>query len=199
MAAQCTICARPDRQEIDGRLLQGQSGDRVARELGLSVASVYRHIRSGHHEPQEAAPDSKLIAQMSRSLRQSEGVMRVALKHLKATALGSDPKATNGAISAAKSMLELISELRGDLQRGVRVQVNTTVETKEAMDARAAALALTRDEEIEAARALLAAHVEAGDRDAIAAVLALVRMVPDADATVPDGTGVVGGSSAATS
>lgn len=199
MAATCTICASEKRAEIDARLLAGQSGHRVSQELGVSVASVYRHARSRHHKEslrvaKEGTPaaagttngqaqDFALVAQVSKSLRQAESLMRLAWKHLKATAVGSDPKATNGAISAANKTLELIAAMRGELQRGTKVNVNVTAETTVAMAAHAAAQEMDSRDQIDAARTLLSAYLEAGDAHARRTVLELLRMLPEADAS----------------
>lgn len=189
MAAKCSICVHPKLPEINARL-ELESGHKVAQTFDLSVASVYRHVRNGHHAPQKPAIgpntsglDPRLTAQVSKSLRQAEGLMRLAWKHLKATAVGSDPKATNGAIASANRTLELISELRGDLQRGAKVQVAISQDMRVAVDSHAQAESLAPHDVTEQARAYLAAQLEAGDAEAIRAVLALVRMVPGADAS----------------
>ncbi len=197
MAALCTICADPRRQEIDSRALAGESGHRISQELGISVASLYRHLRARHHKEalraaQQAAQngagapiaseaDSALTAQVTESLRDAQRLMRLAWSHLKATNKGADPKATNGAIQAANKTLELIAELRGHLKSRGGTQITVTAEARAALAAQEEAAGLGAHDEVSAAGRLLGAYLEAGDAHAIAAVGELMRMLPTAE------------------
>jgi hypothetical protein len=213
----CTICTRHDRAEIDSLLNSGQSGHRVSKELGVPVASLYRHIRSRHHKeairvaqegtalavgtPNGHDLEAKAIAEVTESLRDARRLQRLAWKHLKETAVGSDPKATNGAIAANNKTLELIAELRGHLNRRGAVTVTASAEASAALDLRSNAEGLGVGDVAEAAGAYLRAQLEAGDRDAMRIVLDLVRMLPSAEVaqgvTLADNGEVIAGETIA--
>ena len=191
MAATCTICAHPARADLDASLNAGESGRSLAAKHGMSLASIYRHIRSGHAQAAQQ-PQGTIISPsnvptispaISATLRDVQRLAREAQRHLKAARQGSDLKATNGAITAAAKALELVGKLRGELQQGGNVNVTVTADMRQAVDSHAQAQQLAPHDVTEQARAYLAAQLEAGDAEAIRAVLALVRMVPGADAT----------------
>jgi hypothetical protein len=187
----CTICGHVSRADINADIAAGRSGMSLAKSYAVSLPSLYRHIRSGHAQPATLAlqqhngsPSVPTLAPIiSATLRDVQRLAREAQRHLKVARQADDHKATNGAITAAAKALELVGKLRGELQHGANVNVNIGVEAKVAMDLRSQADALHADEVTEQARSWLAVQVEAGDADAVRAVLALVRMVPGADAT----------------
>ena len=202
----CTVCQSPARPELDSRLMAGESGRSLAASLNLSLPAIYRHIRSGHHIParpplalapgtQNAASQVPALApSISATLRDVQGLAREAKRHLREARKGTDYKATNGAITAAGKALELVAKLRGELQHGANVNVNVSVEAREAMDLRSQAALMTRADVTRQARDWLAALVEAGDADAMAVVGELVRMLRSAEA-MPEGSALVAGGS----
>ena len=187
MGPPCSICNHPKRPELDSRLI-AEAAKPLAAELGMSLSAVYRHMAGKHHKSKEAlgsqiAPDldPHLTVQVSESLRDATRLMRLAWRHLKATTIGSDPKATNGAISSANKTLELLSELRGHLKARGGTQVNITADMRGAIDSHQAAQQLSSHDTTDLARSWLAAQLEAGDRDAMRIVMELVRLIPEAE------------------
>lgn len=187
----CTICTSPLRPDIDQALLASEPVKPLASRLGVSLPALYRHQRSGHYQSATLAPqtangspsDAILAPAISATLRDVQRLAREAQRHLKDARKAGDHKATNGAITAAAKALELVGKLRGELQHGAQVNVGISVEAKVAMDLHSAALALDAPDVTREAYAWLAARIEAGDADAARAVLDLVRLCPEADAT----------------
>ena len=204
MAQGCLICDHADCPTINAVLRGGQPVAEAFRQFpNVSRDSLYRHARKGHHLEARQGPalapgtangaphDATLMPAISATLRDVQRLAREAQRHLRDARKAGDHKATNGAITAASKALELVAKLRGELQHGQSVNVNVSVEAKQAMDVHSAASSLEPRDVTELARAHLAALIEAGDAHAAGVVLELVRMLPSAEvdtdgAHVPD-------------
>lgn len=187
----CSICADPKRQGIDAELLAGRSIRQTAAMFGCSLAALYRHHRSSHHDSAALALQATngqqnsptLAPAISATLRAVQALARESQRHLREARKGSDLKATNGAITAAAKALELVGKLRGELQQGGNVNVQVSVEAKAAMDARSVAQSMRPEEVTAQAEQWIAALLAAEDAHAVAAVGRLMRMLPSAEST----------------
>lgn len=64
MARRCTVCAHPDRDEIDTALVMGRSVRAVAEEYGLQRDAVHRHARN--HLPGTLAAAASALPELQR-------------------------------------------------------------------------------------------------------------------------------------
>lgn len=194
-----------NREAIDAALNGGTTGNRVSRDFGLSVASVYRHINGGHHKPgyvpsvlpeppsDQPAPVSPTVPALDSSpertaaLREAKRLALEARRNVLAAKRDGDIKSINGAISSATKAQEHLADIRGVIRRGPNVAINNSVMTVQAMDAHAKAEAMSSHDLIDLAEAELAAHASAGSAHALAAIGRLVRLLPEAQAVEPQG------------
>ena len=198
MGVPCTICHHPKRQDFEAAVLSGKPVRTAAQECDIAQSAAYRHIAGRHHIAKQAAqtPAGTTITAANDSthtLAPQEPVAETILKatrlakaaerHMRKALRSDDMKAANGALASATKAFELFGRATGQLQTGSQVNVTVTADMRQAVDSHAQAQQLAPHDVTEQARAYLAAQLEAGDAEAIRAVLSLVRMVPGADAT----------------
>ena len=123
MASACSICRHPRRDEINLSLIQ--NGTRpTARTFGLSKASVDRHKKhlpaqlASEPAAETATDSSTLLARVEQLMRESE-LIAAAAKGAK------NWGAACAALREARTCLELLAKVRGELQSGS--QFRTTV------------------------------------------------------------------------
>lgn len=186
----CSICTDPQRPKIDAELVAGRSVRQTAAMFGCSLSALHRHGRNGHHDASAIAPQDAngqalgptLSPAASAALREVRGLVKDARAHLREVRKGDDPKATNGAIMATNKAMELSARLSGLLQSGANVNVQVSVEQRQAMDAHSVARSMPIRDVVAEAERLLASLLGAEDAHAVAAVGRLMRMLPSAEA-----------------
>jgi len=124
MSRSCSVCADPRRAEVDQALVSGVAVDEIARRYPpLSATSIRRH-RSEHiaaaiakaEAVKEVARGDDLLDQVHRLKSKAVSLL------LKAEAAGDFRTALAG-IREARSCLELLLEVEGDLNRATNVNV----------------------------------------------------------------------------
>ncbi len=126
MSRVCTICTSEStvRQEIDRALVGGEPVEQIARRYPpLSATSIRRH-RAGHigqtiakaEAVKEAAHGDDLLDQVHRLKSKAVSLL------LKAEAAGDFRTALSG-IREARSCLEILLEVEGELNRATNVNV----------------------------------------------------------------------------
>jgi len=123
----CTVCAHPQREEIDTCLVSDQSMRGIARRFRLDDAAVLRH-RNAHlpaqmaraHEAQETVRADGLLAQVQSLQRRALGILE------RAEADGDARTALQGVREVART-LELQGKLLGRLSDRPQVAVGVTV------------------------------------------------------------------------
>jgi hypothetical protein len=119
----CTVCVHPNREQIDVALVAGEPNRRIATQHSLSEASVRRH-HDGHlpstllkaKEVEEVARADDLLAEV-RSLQAR------TLAILEAAEETKELRTALGAIREARSNLELLAKLAGDLDERPLVNI----------------------------------------------------------------------------
>jgi hypothetical protein len=120
----CAVCKHPDRDQIDERLVSGASVREIAAEYDFSHMAVQRH-RQNHlpktlikaHELQEEDRADKLIQQVNALYDKALSLLEQAERDKKyAPAVA--------AIREARASLELVGRLCGQVQSGLKVQLN---------------------------------------------------------------------------
>lgn len=121
MPRTCSVCGHPEREAIDAALVAGAANRRIATQYSLSEAAVRRHRRT--HLPASLAA-AKGAAEATRAddlLAQVRGLQTKALAILTRAEATGDLRAALAAIGQARSNLELLAKLLGELREHATV------------------------------------------------------------------------------
>ena len=123
----CTICTHESAPEIDRALLDGEPYRSIARRYGASPSAVLRHRE---HLPSQLvkARDAEEITQADTLLEQVRSLQTRALSILDRADESGDLKTALAAIREARSNLELLGKLAGELQQEGTVNVTVSPE-----------------------------------------------------------------------
>ncbi len=123
MPRTCTVCMHKDREAIDTALVEGEAVRPVAsRYVPLSKTALQRH--KDEHLPKALmqAQAAQEVAHADTLLDQVQDLHRRTLKILTAAEKSKDGRLALGAVREARSNLELLAKLTGELDE--RAQVN---------------------------------------------------------------------------
>ncbi len=126
MAQECSVCASPDQPAIDQALTSGGSIARIAKNFGISYASVRRH-KVNHLLPEvrEVLQTDAELAHVD-PLEEMRNLYLRLRDHLERAELEPDNwRAIKAFHSEARRDLELIAKLLGELDE--RPQVNILI------------------------------------------------------------------------
>jgi len=121
--AKCAVCVHPDKDLINQRIIAGLSVRAIGEEFDLGRMAIQRH-RAGHL-PREMLKAKQLteIDQADKLLDRVEGLYDKAVIIMeKAESEGKYGNAVQ-AIKEARSNLELVARLIGELKSGVHVNL----------------------------------------------------------------------------
>jgi hypothetical protein len=121
MARVCTVCAHPERAEIDTALIGGDSNSGIARKYGLSEDAIRRHL-AAHLAP--ATADAKRARERD-LFAEVEGLMRRIDGALDRSEKVGDDRVLLLAVRETRATLELHAKMRGVLDE--RPQVNLVI------------------------------------------------------------------------
>ncbi len=123
MPRTCTVCMHKDREAIDTALVEGEAVRPVAsRYVPLSKTALQRH--KDEHLPKALmqAQAAQEVAHADSLLDQVQSIQGRTLAILTAAETSKDGRLALGAIREARSNLELLAKLTGELDE--RAQVN---------------------------------------------------------------------------
>ncbi len=125
MPRSCTVCSHPGREAIDEALVGGASNRSVASLYDVSEAAVRRH--KANHLPAKLvmAHAAEEVAQADDLLGQVQDLQARTLAILEAAEGTKQHRTALSAIREARSNLELLAKLLGELDD--RPQVNVLV------------------------------------------------------------------------
>lgn len=123
MARTCTVCAHPEREAIDQALVGGASNRSLASLYDVSEAAVRRH--ASNHLPAKLvmAEKAEEISRADDLLAQVRDLQARTLAILEAAESTSQHRTALSAIREARSNLELLAKLVGELDEGTTVNV----------------------------------------------------------------------------
>ena len=123
MPRKCTICEHPQVEKINTALLDGVSLRDLAGQYSVSKTALFRHknehiptVLTQAQEAQEIAKADNLLAQVA-ELRDK------ALSILERAEQAGDLKTALQGIKEARSCLELLAKLQGELQERTTINV----------------------------------------------------------------------------
>jgi hypothetical protein len=125
MPRSCTICAHPKREGIDRALVGDSSNLSVSSLFGVSESAIRRH--KGNHLPAKLvlAEQAAEVAEAGDLLDQVRDLQARTLAILEAAEASREHRTALGAIGEARSNLELLAKLLGELDD--RPQVNVLI------------------------------------------------------------------------
>ena len=128
MPRSCTICEHPDRESIDKALVGDASNRSVASLYDVSEAAVRRH--KSNHLPAKLvlAQQAEEAAEAGELLDQVQDLQARTLAILEAAEETSQHRTALAAIREARSNLELLAKLLGELDD--RPQINVLVSSE---------------------------------------------------------------------
>jgi len=125
MPRNCTICSHPRLEEIDRALVAGEANTSLSSLFAVSEQALRRH--KGSHLPAQLIMVEKAeeVAQADDLLAQTQDLQRRTLAILEAAEEAKQHRTALSAIREARSNLELLAKLLGELDD--RPQVNVMV------------------------------------------------------------------------
>ncbi len=157
MPRPCSVCTSPDALAIDRALIDGDTLRNTAKRYGVSEDSLRRHKRNGHIveaakrelNADDELPDGDTI------LNRVQNLERRAMSILNQAERAGSIGVALSAIREARSTIELLAKLVGDLDTG---GVNVVIQSSGWIEIRAVVVAAL--ERHPAARADVAAALE---------------------------------------
>jgi hypothetical protein len=120
----CTVCAHPDRGEIEMAIVAGAANRRIAAQFDLSESAIRRH--RAVHLPALLALSTEELTTQRESVRAGARLLySKALTLLTRAEQDPDVRAMAAALREARGCLELLAKLVGELDE--RPQVNILV------------------------------------------------------------------------
>ncbi len=128
MPRSCLICQHPDRESIDKALARQTSNRELARVYSLSESAVRRH--KGNHLPATLAKahEAEEVAHADGLLADVRSLQARTLAVLEAAELSHEHRTALAAIREARSNLELLAKLLGELDERPVVNLNVSTE-----------------------------------------------------------------------
>ena len=143
MPRRCTVCAHPQREEIDRAIARGESYRKISQRYSVSVPAVHRHAQSHLPQQVQAAVQAKAVERGASILSQVRELNWRARQLLDEAAAH---RRYSGAAAFLKELRELIvleARLLGELDTRDRVEVHNY------LDARTLAIRIARELEDE--------------------------------------------------
>ena len=131
MPRACNICTHPDREAIDEALISGVAFRALVAKYRVSKDSLSRH--KANHLPAKLvmAQVAQEVAQADDLLAQMQNLQRRTLAILEAAERTKQHRTALSAIREARSNLELLAKLLGELDERpqVNILISPTVQT----------------------------------------------------------------------
>jgi len=128
MPRTCTICQHDQRQNIDKALVGGEPFRNIAERFGTSATALTRH--KAEHLPAKLAKahEAKEVAHASTLLDEVRALRGKAVSILLSAEKAGDLRTALLAVREARSCIELLAELEGELNRRPEVHVHLSAE-----------------------------------------------------------------------
>lgn len=123
MPRKCTVCAHPNRDDIDKMILDGESLRDIAGRFGTSSSSLQRHKQDHLPRTLLRAQEVGEVARADSLLDQVYDLQARAINILNHAETDGDQRTALAAIREARGCLELQGKLVGLLQENTQVNV----------------------------------------------------------------------------
>lgn len=125
MPRTCTVCSHQKRSEIDRALIAGLPFRNIAKQFSVSSAALVRHKADHLALRLVKATEAKEVAAADDLLGQLQDLLLRAHEVLDRAAEADDQRTVLMAIREARQTIELLMELKGELDR--RAQINLLI------------------------------------------------------------------------
>lgn len=128
MPRSCTVCAHPGREAIDRALVEGVAFPALVAEYRVSKDALSRH--KANHLPATLAKsqDAQEVAEADNLLAQVQHLQARTLSILEEAETTSQHRTALSAIREARSNLELLAKLVGELDDSPQVNITISAE-----------------------------------------------------------------------
>ena len=128
MPRRCTCCGHAQAQEIDRRLVRGESIAGIARDFAVSEDALKRHFENHTVKTLSASPSTAEMSQADDLLGQVRALQGEAQAILTEARAAGDLRTALQGIGKARDCLELLFKVEGRLQDQQSVQVNVSTD-----------------------------------------------------------------------
>ena len=125
MPRKCTVCAHPKRAEIDKLIVEGVPYRSIAGRFSVSKSAVERHAKNHLPRTLAKAHEAKEVARADDLLARAREYETRAVALLEKAAEENDYGTALRGIKEARSCLELLARLRGELEAQREAEVIT--------------------------------------------------------------------------
>lgn len=123
MPRRCTVCIHPERVEIDLQLVRGEPFRRIAAQRHVTEQSIRRHKTEHLPTALARAHEAREIAQADSLLDEVRELQTRVLAILSRAEDAGDLRAATGAIREARSTIELLAKLTGELDEQPQIDL----------------------------------------------------------------------------
>jgi len=129
MVRACTICGDPQHDEIDRRIIRGDSIATIAREFAVSEDALRRHAKANHHiRAVTAIPTSAELATSEDIYKEIEKWHAEAKDLQKTAKSDGDIKTALLGLEKALKCLELLARINGQIrEQAVTVSLQQSI------------------------------------------------------------------------
>ncbi len=124
MGRRCSVCVHPEVEAINAALVNGEPLRTIAKQYGLHQSSIQRH--AAQHIPMTLtkAAEAEQVANADNLLEQLHELQQKTLAILERhSAAGGDDRIALSAIKEARSNLDLLGRLLGELDNAPKIAV----------------------------------------------------------------------------
>jgi len=126
----CTVCAHPQREEIDRAIARGESYRNIAQRHSVSITAIHRHARSHLPQPVQAAVHAEMVEHGASILSQVRELNRKARQLLDEAAAKGRYTGAAAFLKEARELLTLEARLLGELDTRDRVEVHNYLDAR---------------------------------------------------------------------
>ena len=123
MPRRCTICGHAKREDIDAALVSGDPFRHISAQFGISTTALQRHKKAHIPESLLMAAGAKNVARADDLLAHVSELRKRALSILEEAEREGDLRTALLAIREARSCIELLAKLVGELKTGTEINV----------------------------------------------------------------------------
>lgn len=123
MPRPCSICTHLRRDQIDSDIVRGEPFRRIATQRGVTEQAVRRHAATHLPAALVKAQDAGELVRASTLLDELRGLHARVLAILTTAESEGDLRAATGAIREARSTIELLAKLTGQLEERPEINV----------------------------------------------------------------------------
>ena len=128
MARKCVVCEHEKVNEINKALLAGETYRNIAKRFSVSISSLSRHKNQHIPKAMTKAQEAQEVAQADNLLEQVQSLQSRALSILAKAEASGDLRTALQGIREARSCLELLAKLQGELQQEGTVNITLAPE-----------------------------------------------------------------------